>query len=60
MLLSVRGVLKLTWYSLLLVSYFIYFCDNVVILSHYIFFFRFIYETEHHNGIAELLEILGR
>lgn len=23
-------------------------------------FFRFIYETEHHNGIAELLEILGR
>ena len=24
------------------------------------FFYRFIYETEHHNGIAELLEILGR
>lgn len=24
------------------------------------FDFRFIYETEHHNGIAELLEILGR
>ena len=23
-------------------------------------FFSFIYETEHHNGIAELLEILGR
>ena len=23
-------------------------------------FFRFIYETERHNGIAELLEILGR
>lgn len=22
--------------------------------------YRFIYETEHHNGIAELLEILGR
>ncbi|KAM3567057.1 hypothetical protein VYU27_010792, partial [Nannochloropsis oceanica] len=22
-------------------------------------FFRFVYETEHHNGIAELLEILG-
>jgi hypothetical protein len=21
--------------------------------------FRFIYETEHHNGVAELLEILG-
>lgn len=21
---------------------------------------RFVYETEHHNGIAELLEILGR
>jgi hypothetical protein len=21
---------------------------------------RFIYETEHHNGVAELLEILGR
>lgn len=24
------------------------------------FHFSFIYETEHHNGIAELLEILGR
>lgn len=23
------------------------------------FHFRFIYETEHHNGVAELLEILG-
>lgn len=23
-------------------------------------FFRFIYETERHNGVAELLEILGR
>ncbi len=23
-------------------------------------FFKFIYEEEHHNGIAELLEILGR
>lgn len=23
-------------------------------------FYRFIYETEHHNGVAELLEILGR
>ncbi len=22
-------------------------------------FFRFIYETEQHNGVAELLEILG-
>lgn len=21
--------------------------------------FRFVYETEHHNGVAELLEILG-
>lgn len=26
----------------------------------YGFHCRFIYETEHHNGIAELLEILGR
>jgi serine/threonine-protein phosphatase 2A regulatory subunit B' len=23
-------------------------------------FYRFIFETEHHNGIAELLEILVR
>ncbi len=23
-------------------------------------FYKFIYETEHHNGVAELLEILGR
>lgn len=34
------------------------------LMRHYflfsIFFYRFIYETEHHNGIAELLEILGR
>ena len=22
--------------------------------------FRFVYETEHFNGVAELLEILGR
>ena len=22
-------------------------------------FYRFVYETEHHNGVAELLEILG-
>ncbi len=22
--------------------------------------FSFIFETEHHNGVAELLEILGR
>ena len=22
--------------------------------------YRFIYETERHNGVAELLEILGR
>ena len=24
------------------------------------FFLRFIYETEHFNGVGELLEILGR
>lgn len=24
------------------------------------FFYRFIYELEHFNGVAELLEILGR
>uniref|UniRef100_A0A3Q2ZQR1 Serine/threonine protein phosphatase 2A regulatory subunit n=1 Tax=Kryptolebias marmoratus TaxID=37003 RepID=A0A3Q2ZQR1_KRYMA len=28
-------------------------------LSHLCLLCRFIYETEHHNGIAELLEILG-
>lgn len=34
---------------------------NAVISIHENFYsFRFIYETEHHNGIAELLEILGR
>ena len=26
----------------------------------FLLLFRFIYETEHHNGVAELLEILGR
>ena len=25
-----------------------------------LFYVRFIYETERHNGVAELLEILGR
>ena len=28
--------------------------------KHFLRISRFIYETEHHNGIAELLEILGR
>lgn len=43
-----RYVCFLRWiYYIFLFSYFI------------ICFFRFIYETEHHNGIAELLEILG-
>lgn len=27
---------------------------------HVCVLYSFIYETEHHNGIAELLEILGR
>lgn len=26
----------------------------------FFFFLRFVYETEHFNGVAELLEILGR
>lgn len=30
--------------------------ESMSLISHC----RFIYETEHHNGIAELLEILGR
>lgn len=30
--------------------------ETMSLISHC----RFIYETEHHNGIAELLEILGR
>lgn len=25
-----------------------------------VFFSRFVYETEHFNGVGELLEILGR
>ncbi|NXD76832.1 2A5G phosphatase, partial [Halcyon senegalensis] len=32
---------------------------NNIFYRYYNFLFRFIYETEHHNGIAELLEILG-
>jgi len=32
------------------------FCSLIL----FIIICRFIYETEHHNGIAELLEILGR
>lgn len=33
---------------------------NPVFPINTVLFHRFIYETEHHNGIAELLEILGR
>jgi len=33
---------------------------SYVIVYVYLWFARFIYETERHNGIAELLEILGR
>ncbi|XP_051500313.1 serine/threonine-protein phosphatase 2A 56 kDa regulatory subunit gamma isoform isoform X2 [Myxocyprinus asiaticus] len=32
---------------------------NNIFYSCILFPYRFIYETEHHNGIAELLEILG-
>lgn len=32
---------------------------SLVILYFYLCIYSFIYETEHHNGIAELLEILG-
>jgi len=31
----------------------------IIIIVIYFYTLRFIYETEHHNGIAELLEILG-
>lgn len=34
--------------------------DFFAIKFCYFIICRFIYETEHHNGIAELLEILGR
>jgi hypothetical protein len=30
------------------------------LICNFYLFFSFIYETERHNGIAELLEILGR
>ena len=26
----------------------------------FVYFVRFVYETEHFNGVGELLEILGR
>lgn len=29
-------------------------------IAIFFFFCRFIYETEHFNGVGELLEILGR
>ncbi|XP_075471170.1 serine/threonine-protein phosphatase 2A 56 kDa regulatory subunit gamma isoform isoform X5 [Ascaphus truei] len=32
---------------------------NNIFYRNILYCFRFIYETEHHNGIAELLEILG-
>jgi len=34
--------------------------EPMVDFWHVLLSCSFIYETEHHNGIAELLEILGR
>lgn len=45
---------RLVFWELLLSS-----CCLVIALFFWDFF-RFIYETEHFNGVAELLEILGR
>ena len=35
-------------------------CVRVCLLIFLVIVYRFIYETERHNGVAELLEILGR
>ena len=37
-----------------------YACVHIPTITFFVCFFRFIYETERHNGVAELLEILGR
>lgn len=36
------------------------FVQQLLIYTVFVFPGRFIYETERHNGVAELLEILGR
>jgi len=36
------------------------FKSSLMLVFDFAFLFRFIYEAERHNGIAELLEILGR
>lgn len=33
--------------------------ESLRLCNCFVSIFRFIYETEHHNGVAELLEILG-
>jgi hypothetical protein len=35
-------------------------CPKAPTLQSHLFSCRFIYELEHFNGVAELLEILGR
>lgn len=62
-------LVTLNEFCLLGVSFYAYVCDvrikdknNFITICTKIFLSicRFIYETEHHNGVAELLEILGR
>lgn len=35
------------------------FFSILIIIQHLCYYFRFVYETEHFNGVGELLEILG-
>lgn len=35
------------------------FYSKYYIISFIIIYYRFVYETEHFNGVGELLEILG-
>lgn len=47
---------KLTTYSISIVLRYLRFIFTTI---YPVSLLRFIYETEHHNGVAELLEILG-
>jgi len=38
----------------------LYLYREILLIFLQLAFFRFIYETERHNGVAELLEVLGR
>jgi len=46
-------------YIILYIMLSIIYCVDILYIKYHVTF-RFVYETERFNGVAELLEILGR